>query len=137
MSREKITSVDSSDNGSETTGAASHSAQTSGDELERLRDILIGNHVRSSEQSVGELKAQLTALRDEFEARLNALGVDLANSLQEAQESARQRDEELEEDLRKLHQLLDAEKSIRSSVGHILVELGQRLQDVDTQSDEA
>jgi DNA repair exonuclease SbcCD ATPase subunit len=137
MSRKKVTSVDSSGNGSETTGAASSSVEASGDELDRLRDILIGNHVRSSEESIGEVQAQLMALREEFEARLNDLGANLANDLQQAQESARQRDEEVDGDLRQLRQLLDAEKDIRSSVGQMLVELGQRLQDVIPDPDEA
>jgi hypothetical protein len=77
------------------------------------------------------------ALREEFEARLNDLGANLANDLQQAQESARQRDEEVDGDLRQLRQLLDAEKDIRSSVGQMLVELGQRLQDVIPDPDEA
>jgi hypothetical protein len=137
MTRKKFTSADSAGNGSEPPAAASASVQASADELERLRDILIGSHVRGAEQRVGELQAQLIALRDEFESRLNELGANLADGLQETQQSAQRRDQEVDGELRQLRQLLDIEKDMRFSVGQMLVELGQRLQDVDPGLDEA
>ncbi|GAB4147596.1 MAG: hypothetical protein Fur0021_06640 [Candidatus Promineifilaceae bacterium] len=75
-----------------------------------------------------ELVEQIQATKSELSDRVDRLGADQSNRLLAFQNEARQRDEDLRQELLTLSAWLDDKKTSRHDLGQMLVTLGQNLQ---------
>lgn len=115
-------------------------------DLERLRDILFGQQARTSAQRFAALETQLASLRRDLEQRMGTNADTASAQVQEARTALTQRldeltasvqqlrtdtthsDERLRQELLGLIAALDDRKAARHSLGQMLIEMGQRLQ---------
>lgn len=75
-----------------------------------------------------ELVEQIQATKSELSDRVDRLGADQSNRLLAFQNEARQRDEDLRQELLTLSAWLDDKKTSRHDLGQMLVAMGQNLQ---------
>lgn len=75
-----------------------------------------------------ELVEQIQAAKSELSDRVDRLGADQSNRLLAFQNEARQRDEDLRQELLTLSAWLDDKKTSRHDLGQMLVAMGQNLQ---------
>lgn len=75
-----------------------------------------------------ELIEQIQTARSELSDRIDRLGADQSNRLLTFQNEARQRDEDLRQELLTLSAWLDDKKTSRHDLGQMLMEMGQNLQ---------
>lgn len=75
-----------------------------------------------------ELVEQIQAAKSELNDRVDRLGADQSNRLLAFQNEARQRDEDLRQELLTLSAWLDDKKTSRHDLGQMLVAMGQNLQ---------
>jgi len=102
-------------------------APAEGDDLERLRDILVGSHVRDSEQRIDEMNSRLDALAQELNAHLTDLKADMAGRFSDMQEQSRKRDESFNQRLSELVTALNSEVAFRHNLGQMLAQLSRSL----------
>lgn len=127
-------------------------AGTSAD-LDRLRDILFGQQSRSNAQRFAALENHITTVRRDIEQRMGAnadaattqltearaaleerldeltVSLDqLAVSVRQLRNETAQNDERLRQELLGLITALDDRKAARQTLGEMLIEMGQRLQ---------
>jgi chromosome segregation ATPase len=127
-------------------------ASTTAD-LDRLRDILFGQQSRSNAQRFAALENHITAVRRDLEQRMGANADSAATQLTDARAALEERldeltasldqlavnvrqlradtaqnDERLRQELLGLLAALDDRKAARQTLGDMLIEMGQRLQ---------
>lgn len=80
------------------------------------------------EQLAADLREHIDATRRAVETRLDRLEDDTAERLRLLEDTARQRDDDLRNELLTLSAWLEDKKTSRHDLGHMLEEIGQRLQ---------
>lgn len=128
-------------------------AAGSTEDLDRLRDILFGQQARSSAQRFAALENHITSVRRDLEQRMGANADSAATQLTDARAALEERldeltasldqlavsvrqlrhetaqnDERLRQELLGLISALDDRKAARQTLGEMLIEMGQRLQ---------
>ncbi|MBL8045156.1 MAG: hypothetical protein JNL09_01370 [Anaerolineales bacterium] len=122
-------------------------------DLDRLRDILFGQQSRSNAQRFAALENHITAMRRDLEQRMGSNADAAATQLTEARAALEERldeltasldqlavnvrqlradtaqsDERLRQELLGQIAALDDRKAARQTLGEMLIEMGQRLQ---------
>ncbi len=80
------------------------------------------------DQLSADLNEQVETMHRTLEARLDRMQEDAAERMRVMEDDARQRDDDLRAELLAISAWLDDKKTSRESLGHMLEEMGQRLQ---------
>jgi len=87
---------------------------------------IIGERI---DELAGQLKEQMESIQRTIETRLDRMQADAAERLRLLEEDARQRDDDLRAELLTVSAWLEDKKTSRETLGRMLEEMGQRLQD--------
>lgn len=108
---------------------AKNTTKETTNELERLRDILYGEHARSMEDRVTDLEDRLAQFSQDISKRLESASGGQAKELQDARMALGQRLDQVEASL------ADQRESDWNKLGSLLVELGHQLQNGQLKND--
>jgi chromosome segregation ATPase len=102
----------------------------SGQEVDRIRDIIFGSQIKDYEQRFQNVQRDLNRLQQEFD-QLNEQfadqGSDQNKKVQTLRREMRQADDGLRDELRETAQTLSQDKVDRMALGDLFVELGNHL----------
>jgi hypothetical protein len=96
----------------------------------RIREIIFGSQMRDYEQRFRLLQRDLENLKDELEAlreQSDKQDKEQAKKLQKLRDDMRQSDDDLRAEMREAVDRLTMDKVDRSTLGEILIEMGNRL----------
>jgi septal ring factor EnvC (AmiA/AmiB activator) len=96
----------------------------------RIREIIFGSQMRDYEQRFRLLQRDLEGLQGELEAlreQVSAQGKEQDKKLQALRDDTRQSDDDLRAEMRQTADRLTTDKVDRSTLGDLLIELGNRL----------
>ena len=96
----------------------------------RIREIIFGSQMRDYEGRFRLLQRDLENLKDELEALREQAGKqdkDQSKKLQKLRDDTRQSDDDLRAEMREAVDRLTMDKVDRSTLGDILIEMGNRL----------
>jgi hypothetical protein len=96
----------------------------------RIREIIFGSQMRDYEQRFRLLQRDLEGLQGELEALREQSGAqdkELDKKLQKLRDDTRQSDDDLRAEMREAVDRLTTEKVDRSTLGDLLIELGNHL----------
>ena len=96
----------------------------------RIREIIFGSQMRDYEQRFRLLQRDLEGLQGELQAlreQLSAQGKEQDTKLQALRDDTRQSDDDLRAEMREAVDRLTMDKVDRSTLGDLLIELGNRL----------
>ena len=96
----------------------------------RIRDIIFGSQMRDYEQRFRLLQRDLENLQGELEAlrdQTSAQAKEQEKKLQKLRDDVRQSDDDLRAEMREAVDRLTMEKVDRSTLGDLLIELGNQL----------
>jgi hypothetical protein len=96
----------------------------------RIREIIFGSQMRDYEQRFRLLQRDLEGLQGELEAlreQVSAQGKEQDKKLQALRDDTRQSDDDLRAEMRQAADRLTMDKVDRSTLGDLLIELGNRL----------
>ncbi len=99
-------------------------------EVDRVRDIILGPHLRDYEQRFQTLQGDLERLQQELDRLTEQLADQDSNQLKKLQNlhrETRQGDDDLRRELRQTAQKLTDEKVDRLALGELFIELGEHL----------
>lgn len=102
----------------------------SGQEVERIRDIIFGPYIRDYEQRFQIVQRDLERLQQELDRlaeQLTDQESDQSKKLQALRREMRQADDSLRDELRQTTQQLTADKVDRLALGELFIELGSHL----------
>lgn len=97
----------------------------------RIREIIFGSQMRDYEQRFRLLQRDLENLKDELEAlreQSDKQDKEQGKKLQKLRDDTRQSDDDLRAEMREAVDRLTMDKVDRSTLGEILIEMGNRLQ---------
>ena len=101
-----------------------------GQDVERIRDIIFGPQMRDYEQRFQNVRRDVDRLQQELDRlteRLTDQGGDQNKKLQSLRQEMRQADDDLRGEMRETAQKLTTEKVDRLALGELFVELGNHL----------
>jgi hypothetical protein len=96
----------------------------------RIREIIFGSQMRDYEQRFRLLQRDLEGLQGELEAlreQVSAQGKEQDKKLQALRDDTRRSDDDLRAEMRQAVDRLTMDKVDRSTLGDLLIELGNRL----------
>jgi TolA-binding protein len=96
----------------------------------RIREIIFGSQMRDYEQRFRLLQRDLESLKDELEAQREQASKqdkDQSKKLQKLRDDTRQSDDDLRAEMREAVDRLTMDKVDRSTLGDLLIEMGNRL----------
>jgi len=99
-------------------------------EVDRIREIIFGTHMRDYESRFEAVKRDLDRLQQELEhlnAQLAEQDSDQTKKLQTVREELRTSDDGIRDELRATAQRLTSEKVDRENLGDLFIELGRQL----------
>jgi predicted nucleic acid-binding Zn-ribbon protein len=102
----------------------------SGQEVDRIRDIIFGSQIKDYEQRFQNVQRDLNRLQQEFDQlneQLTDQGSDHNKKVQNLRREMRQADDGLRDELRETAQTLSQDKVDRMALGDLFVELGNHL----------
>jgi len=102
----------------------------SGQEVDRIRDIIFGSQIKDYEQRFQNVQRDLNRLQQEFDQlneQLTDQGSDQNKKVQNLRREMRQADDGLRDELRETAQTLSQDKVDRMALGDLFVELGNHL----------
>ena len=102
----------------------------SGQEVDRIRDIIFGSQIKDYEQRFQNVQRDLNRLQQEFDQlneQLTDQGSDQNKKVQNLRREMRQADDGLRDELRETAQTLSHDKVDRMALGDLFVELGNHL----------
>jgi hypothetical protein len=98
----------------------------------RIREIIFGSQMRDYEQRFRLLQRDLEGLRGELEAlreQSSAQSKEQAKKLQALRDDTRQSDDDLRAEMREAVDRLTTDKVDRSTLGDLLIQMGNRLKE--------
>ncbi|MBN1219118.1 MAG: hypothetical protein JXM69_09320 [Anaerolineae bacterium] len=101
-----------------------------GQEVDRIRDIIFGPHMRDYEQRFKNLGRDLDRLQqqiDQLNSQMVDQGSDQGKKVQTLRQEMRQADDALRDELRQVTQSLTTDKVDRTALGDLFVQLGSHL----------
>jgi hypothetical protein len=112
---------------------------TTQNELDRLRDILYGEHSRETSVRLTELEALMEKNRQEFNQlvrewqttlteRIDSLATDISQRIEKLDKAHTDKRDKLQQELLTITSDLESSKVARDELGAMLIEIGQRLQ---------
>lgn len=107
-----------------------NSRQKSIQEMERIREIVFGSHMRSYDQSFATLRQDLSRLHQtlaQIQEQLSNQEQDQSRRLQALRRELSESDEMIRSELRQSAEQLSSEKVDRSALGELFIELGSQI----------
>jgi predicted nucleic acid-binding Zn-ribbon protein len=102
----------------------------SGQEMDRVREIIFGAHMRDYQKQFQALQRDIDRLEQELDrltGRVSEQDSDQGKKTQELRREMRQADKELRQELREAAQELASQKVDRVALGELFIELGTQL----------
>ena len=115
------------------------SGMESSQEVDRIRDIIFGTHMRDYEQRFQAVRRDVERLQKEIDRLAERLADQdryQAGKLQDLRGEMRQSDDDLRDELRQTAQRLATEKVDRVALGELFIDLGTHLKTGGSLSDE-
>ena len=102
-------------------------APTTGGELDRLRDILYGDHARDMSTQIVDLQARINELDASQTENVASRHSELKNRLADLESNLVINMEQAKEEMTRLNQMIEAQQATQKQMGELLVQLGQNL----------